>query len=487
MNVLVMGGGLAGLSSAVHLLDQGFEVTLVESETLLGGRASSWLDSDGDSIDNALHVFFPHYVNILGFFEHVGAKDVIRWTDTLTYYKDDGDRADFKALNLPAPFHGMSVFKFKHINLYDLLRFGPAAMNSFSMNDAALAKLDKISLEDYLHGYGATQHLIDNMLRAMTNGLTFLEPYEVSAKASAYWIRNVTTTNQAVRVGFARGGLGEIYVDKAVEYITSRGGRVITGTGVRSINLEGGNVKSVTSTEGAELEADLYVSALPFQVLRRVLPQEAFRYRFFENLWRFEDAPSLSAQVWFDRKVLEQHNIATGVGTVFNWFADLTQLIPEQFPYEGSMLECVITPCKHLLPRTDEDILEKVVADIRRILPGAREAEVRKWKIVRERQGVYAQLPHMDEYRPTQRTPVGNLYLAGDFTKAGHSAGMEGAVVSGKLVASTILQDKQGVVKDLVLRAEFSQGFIPLIKLQPLALAALGACLALRRLRGRSS
>ncbi len=482
MKVLVMGGGLAGLSSAVHLLDHGFEVTLIESEELLGGRASSWLDSDGDSIDNALHVFFPHYVNILGFFEHIGASDVIRWTDTLTYYKDDGNRADFKALNLPAPLHGMSVLNFKHINQLDLLRFGPAAMRSFSMSDATLARLDKISLEDYLHRYGVSQHLIDNMLQAMTNGLTFLEPYEVSAKASAYWIRNVTTTNQAVRVGFARGGLGEIYVDKAVEYITGRGGKIITGTGVQSINLKDGSIQSVTPTKGKDIMADLYVSALPFQVLRRVLPNEAFQFRFFENLWQFEDAPSLSAQVWFDRKVLEQRNIATGVGTVFNWFADLSQLIPEQFPYEGSMLECVITPCKHLLPRTDEDIVDKVVADIRRILPGAREAEVRKWKIVRERQGVYAQRPHMDDYRPTQRTPIGNFYMAGDFTKAGHSAGMEGAVVSGKLVTTTILQDKQGVVKDLVLKARFSQGLIPLIKLQPLMVAGLAGLLLLRKL-----
>lgn len=483
MKVLVMGGGLSGLSTAVHLLDNGFEVTLIEAEKMLGGRASSWLDEDGDSIDNALHVFFPHYVNILGFFEHIGAKDVIRWTDALTYIKADGNQADFKALNLPAPLHGMSILGFKHITPMDLLRFGPAAMRAFTLNDASLAKLDNISLEDFLHRLGVSQHLIDNMLRAMTNGLTFLEPYEVSAKASAYWIRNVTTASEAVHVGFAKGGLGEIYVDKAVKYITERGGKVIPGTGVQTINIKDGTIQSITPTKGKNIKADLYVSALPFQVLRRVLPEEAFQFRFFENLWHFEDAPSLSAQVWFDRKILEQKNIATGVDTVFNWFADLTQLIPEQFPYEGSMLECVITPCKHLLPLSDEVIVEKVIADIRKLLPDARQSEVRKWKIVRERQGVYAQLPHMDEYRPTQRTPIDNFYMAGDFTKAGHSAGMEGAVVSGKMVTSTIMQDKQGIVTNLVTKAHFKKGLIPLIKLQPVMVVGLAALLLLRKLR----
>ncbi len=458
MKVLIMGGGLSGLSSAVHLLDNGFEVTLIEKEELLGGRAASWLDEDGDSIDNALHVFFPHYVNILGFFEHIGAKDVIRWTDSLTYIKPNGNETAFKSANLPAPLHGIGVLNFKHITLLDLIRFGPAGMRAINLSDAALAKLDNITLEDFLHRYGTSQHLIDDMLGPMTNGLTFLEPYKVSAKASVYWIRNVVTTAEAVAVGFAKGGLGEIYVDAAIRYITERGGKIIAGNGIESINIKNGAIRSVTPTKGRNITADVYVSALSFQALRRVLPDEAYGYKFFQNLWQFEDAPSLSAQVWFDRKVLDQKNIATGVGTVFNWFADLTQLIPEQFPYEGSMLECVITPCKHLMPLTDKAIAQKVIDDIRLILPDARGAEVKKWKIVRERQGVYAQLPHMDEYRPTQRTPIDNFYVAGDFTKAGHSAGMEGAVCSGKLVTSTIMQDKQGIVVNLIDQAPLQEG-----------------------------
>lgn len=482
MRALVMGGGLAGLSAAVHLLDNGFEVTLLEVEEELGGRTVSWVDEDGDTIDNALHVFFPHYVNILDFFEKVGSPDVIRWTPTLTYYAEDGNAAHFTPLDLPAPLHGMSLMRFGHIGWKDRLRFGPAAMRALSMSEAAVAAYDRMTAEDFLHRYGVSQHLIDNLLRAMINGLTFLEPFQVSAKTMAYWIRNITTASEAVRVGFARGGLGEIYVERAVEYITSRGGKVISGVGVKSINLKNKAVQSVTPTKGRNMRADVYVSALPVQVLRRVLPEEAYDYSYFRNLWRFEDAPSLSAMVWFDRKVLELSNIATGIGTVFNWFADLTQVVPEAFPQEGSVLELVITPCGHLLPLSDERIIGMVVSDIRKILPGAREAEVTKWRIVRDRQGVFAQKPHMDKYRPVQRTPLDNLYLCGDFTMAGHSAGMEGAVVSGKLATSAILMDKMGERKDFVLRPHFSSGLIPFIKYGQPAIMAL---LALRLLRKR--
>jgi len=481
-----MGGGLAGLSAAVHLVDNGFDVTLLEVEKELGGRAMSWVDEDGDTMDNALHVFFPHYVNILGFFEKVGAADVIRWTNTLTYLKADGDAAHFTPFDLPAPLHGMSMAKFHHIGQKDLLRFGPAAMRALSMSEAAVAGYDRVTVEDFLHRYGVSQDLIDNLLRAMVNGLTFLEPFEVSAKAAAYWIRNLTTTKDAVKVGFARGGLGEIYVRKAVEYITERGGKVLSGVGVKSIGLKDKAVLNITPTKGRNMRADVFVSALPYNVLRRVLPEEAYRYQYFRNLWRFEEAPSLSAMVWFDHKVMDLKNIATGIDTVFNWFADLTQVVPEAFPQEGSVLELVITPCGHLIPLSDERIMEMVLADIRKLLPGARDAEVLKSRLVRERQGIFAQHPHMDRYRPTQRTPLDNLYLCGDYTMAGHSAGMEGAVVSGKLATSAILLDKMEVVKDYVEHPHFSTGLIPFIKYGQPAIFALLALWMLRKRLSRS-
>ena len=476
-----MGGGLAGLSAAVHLVDNGLDVTLLELEEELGGRAMSWVDPDGDTMDNALHVFFPHYVNILGFFAKVGAADVIRWTDTLTYLKDGGDAAHFTPFDLPAPLHGMSMVRFQHIDYKDLLRFGPAAMRALSMSEDAVASYDRITVEDFLHRYGVSQHLIDNLLRAMVNGLTFLEPYEVSAKAAAYWIRNLTTTKDAVKVGFARGGLGEIYVRRAVEYIKERGGKVVSGVGVKSIGLKGKAVLNVSPTKGRNMRADVFVSALPYGVLRRVLPEEVYRYQYFRNLWRFEEAPSLSAMVWFDRKVMELSNIATGIGTVFNWFADLTQVVPEAFPQEGSVLELVITPCGHIMPLSDERILDMVLEDIRKLLPGARDAQVVKSRLVRERQGIFAQRPHMDRYRPVQRTPLDNLYLCGDYTMAGHSAGMEGAVVSGKLATSAILLDKMGVVKDYVEHPHFSTGLIPFIKYGQPALLALLASRMLKK------
>ena len=48
---IIVGGGLAGLATAVKLIDAGIEVELIEKRDVLGGKTSSWIDSAGDHIE----------------------------------------------------------------------------------------------------------------------------------------------------------------------------------------------------------------------------------------------------------------------------------------------------------------------------------------------------------------------------------------------------------------------------------------------------
>jgi len=58
MRVAIVGAGLAGLSTAVDLVDRGCEVEIFESRPFVGGKVSSWVDNDGNHIEMGLHVFF---------------------------------------------------------------------------------------------------------------------------------------------------------------------------------------------------------------------------------------------------------------------------------------------------------------------------------------------------------------------------------------------------------------------------------------------
>ena len=64
--------------------------------------------------------------------------------------------------------------------------------------------------------------------------------------------------------------------------------------------------------------------------------------------------------------------------------------------------------------------------------------KLRKYKVVKTPRSVYKAVPGCQEFRPSQRSPIKNFFLAGDYTMQKYLASMEGAVLSGKLCAETI-------------------------------------------------
>jgi uncharacterized protein with NAD-binding domain and iron-sulfur cluster len=100
-----MGGRMSVLATAINLLDLGVEVELIEADELFGGRASSCMDEDGDMIDNALHVFFPYYVNLINFFKKMEIYENIIWRKPEFSYMLSGGGGDvaLSRTSIPAP------------------------------------------------------------------------------------------------------------------------------------------------------------------------------------------------------------------------------------------------------------------------------------------------------------------------------------------------------------------------------------------------
>jgi uncharacterized protein with NAD-binding domain and iron-sulfur cluster len=308
MKALVMGGGMSGLAAAINLLDLGVEVELIEADNMFGGRATSWLDEDGDMIDNALHVFFPYYVNLVNFFKKMGIYENIIWKDPEFYYmQEDGKEAVLRFPNLPAPLHAAAAYV-SLIRAYTGLPKWKMIFTALGMGIGvsrySKAQLDE--LDDITFGMWSMRMAPKGAFKPMEpgiNGLTFTPSSMISAKVMINWFKKVSGSAETSRVGFANGGLGEIWVDNCLDFIKGKGGTCELDKAVTSINIEDGKVKSVTVNGSEERTADLYVSAISPYALRRVMPAESFKLDYFQDLWHFQYAPSLSLQTWFDRKL----------------------------------------------------------------------------------------------------------------------------------------------------------------------------------------
>src|SRR6204780_2997040 len=110
-SVIVVGGGLAGLSAACALADAGYRGRLLVKRGYLGGRASSYEHpGTGEVIDNCQHVLLGNCVNLVNFYQRLGVSDAIRWFDRLTFVEPGGRRSILEPGFLPAPFHSMPAF-----------------------------------------------------------------------------------------------------------------------------------------------------------------------------------------------------------------------------------------------------------------------------------------------------------------------------------------------------------------------------------------
>ena len=102
----IVGGGIAGLSAACALADSGFQVTVFERRSFVGGRASSYEHpGTGETVDNCQHVLLGCCTNLLDFYRRIGVSDKIRWFDKLTFIEPNGRRSEIAPSALPAPLH----------------------------------------------------------------------------------------------------------------------------------------------------------------------------------------------------------------------------------------------------------------------------------------------------------------------------------------------------------------------------------------------
>src|SRR5580692_7469272 len=142
----VIGGGLAGLASAVALGGAGFEVDICEARSFLGGRATSWPvgSEDGEMIDNCQHVLLRCCVNLLDLYRRLGVANKIRFHREFFFVEAGGRTSVLKRGMLPAPAHFFGSFlKLKCLNVHDKIAIA-RAMNAIPRERRTRTDLDRI-------------------------------------------------------------------------------------------------------------------------------------------------------------------------------------------------------------------------------------------------------------------------------------------------------------------------------------------------------
>lgn len=449
MKVAIFGGGVAGLTAAIHLLDRGYEVELYEKRSVLGGKVSVWKDQDGDSIESGLHVLFGGYKELQAVLQKIGAAHNFEWKDlALIYAEKDGRQTRFeKAKGLPSPLAELvGGLKTNVINWRDKLSLvrGLLPLLLFG-NEDYFRSQDHLTYSDWHARHGCTENSLQRLWRPIALALNFIEPNVISARPMVTIFNYFGRNYEDARFGFFKANPGKSMIEPMQHYIEEKGGKIFLSARLKEFVLDSQDcIQSAVLSDGRLVEADAYISALPVHSLKKLIPKAWLQHEYFYNLFHFVGSPVANCQMWFDRKITDTNNLMFAHGTTFATFADVSITCPEDFQAGqgtatgGSVLSLVLAPAHHLMELPNDVIVSRVLDELQQLFPAARAARLLKATVVKIPESVYKAVPGIDRYRPDQVSPIENFYLCGDYTYQKYLASMEGAALSGKAVAEKL-------------------------------------------------
>lgn len=456
MRVAIAGAGLAGLSCAKYLVDAGHTPIVLERRDVLGGKVAAWKDEDGDWYETGLHIFFGAYPNMLQLFKELGIEDRLQWKQhTMIFNQPEkpGTYSRFDFPDLPAPVNGLVAILRNNDMLTwgEKIKFGLGLLPAIVKGQEYVEEMDQYSWSEWMEKQNIPPRIEKEVFIAMSKALNFINPDEISATILLTALNRFLQEKNGSKMAFLDGSPTERLCQPIVDYVTARGGEVRLNAPLKEILLnEDGTVKGflLRGLNGAEDElftADAYVSAMPVDPLKVLLPQSWQEKPYFQQLEGLEGVPVINLHLWFDRKLTDIDHLLFSRSPLLSVYADMSNTCKEYSNPDRSMLELVLAPAKDWISKTDEEIVEATMMELKQLFPqhftGDNPAQLLKYHIVKTPRSVYKATPGRQKYRPTQKTPIANFYLSGDYTMQKYLGSMEGAVLSGKLTAQVISED----------------------------------------------
>jgi squalene-associated FAD-dependent desaturase len=432
--VCVIGGGIAGLSAAVFLINSGFDVTLIESSPRLGGRAYSFFDKTlNDWVDNGQHILASWYKNTFDFFKIIGTFDRLKFQHQLAVkFADlDGKRYHFKCPKLLPPFHLIwGIWNYKVLGFKDKLGI-IRLVNSILLEKYEEDELKTMNTAGFFVLTKQTKNVMDYFWKPFIAAVFNAEPEETSAWQFTQIMKLGFLTKGGSNLVLPKSNLNELYVNKAEEYLTAKGAKIFKSQKIKGFNIKEKQIASIILWENHISEFDYYISAIPFFEFRNIFPDEILNgeYNMIKNL---VPSPIINLHFEFETVGLMSDDFIGIVNGTIQWV----------FKVNDKRICVVISSAKNLVNMDKDELIDLCRNELCQCLPAFRDAELTYARVVKEMRATFLPDTASVSSRPECKTKIKNLFIAGDWVNTGYPATIESAVTSSKNCVNEIMNLK---------------------------------------------
>ncbi|MGM9567907.1 MAG: FAD-dependent oxidoreductase [Clostridia bacterium] len=436
-DAIIVGAGLAGLSCGYELSRRGKSVLLMETHPYAGGRTSSFTDH-GMKVESGLHRYIGYYSALPRLLKGCGVElnEIVTWEEKVDILVKD--RRGKVVLGV-APLWGFGKAVKSVIgngaflswrDKLSLIPFFLRGFGSYLFSD----RLDSYSVAEYAKKCGVTENALNLVVEPLSTGIFFLPVREYSAYAFFGLFAPAIPKFYKMRIGAFLGGMTELMCDPIVAQIRSRGGVVHFEETAETVLWKQGTVTGVRTTDGRTYRGRRTVIAAPLSAAKTILSllkEEPSLASFF----RLPEMSSCTVQLELDAPALEKDITTFGPGTDMVSFAEQSRTV---FPDSPGRLSVILGHPERYIRMTAEEILKEVIRQMTS-LGVSLEGHILDTRKVAEEKEFYSLAKGNQRLRPSQKTAVPGLVLAGDYTKTSSFATMEGAVISGRKAAKVCL------------------------------------------------
>jgi uncharacterized protein with NAD-binding domain and iron-sulfur cluster len=428
--VLILGGGIAGLTAALHLSASGHPVTVIEQAATVGGRLCH---APPPLLLEAHHATW----SLLTRLGRETATRRLRHTP-LEFLQSNGARIQFLHLPLPSPLNTLlGTTLFQGLSMRDRWHLLSFLERTWEQDPPLPNDLDLRVADEWLASIGQSENARSGVWNCLARLLIGASLSQVSAGLFMRTLRRCFLTGaKATKLILPSHGIDSFLLSPLKAQLDTMGVQFRLNTTATHLQFERNRVTRVDSIDRTGFTADWYIAALPRHRLTPLLPERIVtHYAYFQQLTRLSESSLVIVRLHVDQ-IIDHSQLVLLDQRTFHWMIRH----PDRELHEGAaVVWAIAVEATDLLAQSNETLIRLAMKDLVDALPATVAVpRVIESEVIRQPQAYLTPQPATQQYRPLSSSPFPNFFVAGDWTDTGWPANLESAILSGQRCAEAI-------------------------------------------------